>query len=481
MRLARSTLYNLIGLGAPLGVAVFTIPALIGQLGDTRFGLLTLIWAVVSYFGLFDLGLGRALTQQLAARLAKGENELGWRMTVTASYLLLALGLLAGALMALSSPLAHVLVKQPELRHEVSNALLALALCMPAVTLTSGFRGVLEAKHQFGLINLIRVPMGIFTFVGPWAAALLFGPDLGIIAWVLCLGRVLACLLHAFYAFTAFEGVRRELGMDRTLVKPLCVTGGWMTVSNIVSPLMGYSDRFVVTALISAAALTYYVTPHELVTKLWIIPGALTATLFPVFASHTGSVAQQSRLVGRSMHLLVVAMALPTLAIACFAQELLTLWVSAEFAARSSLLTQIFCLGVFVNSLAHIPYTLLQGRGAARLTATIHLVEVLPFLALLATLTHFMGLTGAAIAWLIRLLLDTSALFYFCKKELDMALSAFLAPPAATVVALELIGFATLLGAPIIPRPYLFAALAFGVAATLLAFAKPARLPRQAS
>ena len=66
MKLLRHTSYNFLGLGLPLVVALFTIPVLVRELGDARFGLLTLIWAVTSYFGLFDLGLGRALTQQLA-------------------------------------------------------------------------------------------------------------------------------------------------------------------------------------------------------------------------------------------------------------------------------------------------------------------------------------------------------------------------------------------------------------------------------
>ena len=148
MRLGRSTLYNLIGLGAPLAIAVVSIPALIAGLGDTRFGLLTLIWAVVSYFGLFDLGLGRALTQQLAPMLANEERQAGWRMTVTASYLLLLLGGVAGALLALLAPWAEVFTGKPEMQIEVQRSLLILALCMPAITLTSGFRGVLGGQSS---------------------------------------------------------------------------------------------------------------------------------------------------------------------------------------------------------------------------------------------------------------------------------------------------------------------------------------------
>ena len=67
----RHTLYNLIGLGLPLVAAVLTIPLLIEALGVERFGMLALIWALVSYFGLFDLGLGRALTRELAGLRAQ--------------------------------------------------------------------------------------------------------------------------------------------------------------------------------------------------------------------------------------------------------------------------------------------------------------------------------------------------------------------------------------------------------------------------
>ena len=76
--LARNTIYSLIGQGAPLLVAVFAIPQLIKGLGTDRFGILTLAWMVLSYFSLFDLGLGRALTQLVAEKLGKesGEEEI---------------------------------------------------------------------------------------------------------------------------------------------------------------------------------------------------------------------------------------------------------------------------------------------------------------------------------------------------------------------------------------------------------------------
>ena len=60
--LARNTLWNLLGQVAPMSVALFAIPMLIRRVGTDRFGILTIAWMVVGYFSLFDLGLGRAMT-----------------------------------------------------------------------------------------------------------------------------------------------------------------------------------------------------------------------------------------------------------------------------------------------------------------------------------------------------------------------------------------------------------------------------------
>jgi len=73
--LARNTVWNLVGSGAPMVVAVFCMPILIKGLGTDRFGVLTLAWALIGYASLFDLGLGRALTQLVAKKLGAWEER----------------------------------------------------------------------------------------------------------------------------------------------------------------------------------------------------------------------------------------------------------------------------------------------------------------------------------------------------------------------------------------------------------------------
>ena len=100
----RNVGWNLLGFGLPLFVAVACIPPLVEALGTARFGLLTLIWAVVSYFGVFDLGLGRALTQQVSAALGAGRNGAVPGITCTGLAAMLLLGVAAGVLMWALAP-----------------------------------------------------------------------------------------------------------------------------------------------------------------------------------------------------------------------------------------------------------------------------------------------------------------------------------------------------------------------------------------
>lgn len=471
MKLLRHTFFNLIGLGAPLLVAVGTIPVLIHELGPSRFGLLTLIWAVVSYFGLFDLGLGRALTQQLAVVFADEDYQKIGPLVGTATVLMALLGVVAGILMAAAAPWGVGLIHDVPDRQEAINAVLAMALAMPFIVLTSGFRGILEAKHAFGVINLIRLPMGLFTFLGPLVVVFYGGgPRLDYIAWALVAGRVIACGIHAYFAWRALSTERSAFVWQADLVKFLCVSGGWLTVSNIVSPFMGYVDRFVIGAIVSASAVAYYTTPQELITKLWIVPGALTAVLFPAFAAQMARRDDQTwELFKKAVHWLFMALLPVTVALALFAHELLAIWINPGFADNSSILLQVFAVGILINCLAHVPFTLIQSAGAARLTALTHFIELPFFLVALWWLTSSYGALGAAFAWLLRMVFDTLLMFTLCCPLLGRSVKNLLNLKVLSFGLLAGTGFAGVLFQPIEIRALWMCLLIGALAMNLLA------------
>jgi O-antigen/teichoic acid export membrane protein len=63
----RNILWSLLGGGAPILVAIFTIPPLIAGLGDERFGVLAIGWLVMGYFVLSDMGIGLATKKYISS------------------------------------------------------------------------------------------------------------------------------------------------------------------------------------------------------------------------------------------------------------------------------------------------------------------------------------------------------------------------------------------------------------------------------
>jgi O-antigen/teichoic acid export membrane protein len=418
VRIARHSFYNLLGLGLPLLLALVSIPALLRLLGEERFGWLTLLWAVVSYIGLLDLGLSRALTQQLALALSRHLREEAGAILGTAVGLVATLGTAGGVLLALLSfgvPAWLPHAAEPE---RLVTALQWMALALPFTVLTAVLRGALEAAHAFAAINLIRLPLGLWTFAGPWLVAVVWGPDLAAIALALALGRIVGLAAHWVAVRRAMGGLAGRWRWVSARQSSLLQAGGWLTLANVVSPLMGYADRFFVGVSLSGAAAAYYAAPQEMVTKLWIIPGALTAVLLPAFAARGGARAAQAwQLFDRSLELLFLLLLPLTLGLALFARELLGVWLGAGFAVHSAPLLMLFAAGILVNCLAHVALTWLHGAGQFRAPALLQLVELPLFLALLWLLCARWGLIGAAVAWLTRMTVDAMCLFVLCRLQ----------------------------------------------------------------
>jgi O-antigen/teichoic acid export membrane protein len=420
--LARNALWNLVGNAAPMLVAAICIPLLIKGLGTERFGILTLVWALIGYATLFDFGLGRALTQLVATKLGSGEDHEVPTLVWTSLLLLLLLGLLGAIIVVSLTPwLVHHALHVPGiLGQETLYSLYLLAISIPVVISTAALRGLLEAHQRFGLTNALRVPMGIFAYAAP-LLVLPFSKSLFPVVAVLVAGRTIAWGAHLLLCLKVMPALRHRIIWERTAVGPLLRFGSWMTVSNVVGPLMVTLDRFVIGSLLSVGAVAYYATPYEVATKFWIIPAALLGVMFPAFS--TSFVRDRNRtalLYGRTVKYLLLTLFPLILMVVAFAHDGLTLWLGAEFAQHSARVLQWLAVGMFINCLAWAPLAVVQGAGRPDLTAKLHMIELPAYLIALFWLTKVLGIEGAAIAWTGRVSVDALVLFVIAKKFLPI-------------------------------------------------------------
>ena len=108
-----------------------------------------------------------------------------------------------------------------------------------------------------------------------------------------------------------------------------------------------------------------------------------------------------------------------TFFLALLAKPILSFWISPAFALQSYRVMQVFCVGIFINSMAHVPFSMLQAVGASKTTASIHLFELPLFLILLLIFSVNFGIVGASSAWFCRILFDTIATFEACRRKME--------------------------------------------------------------
>jgi O-antigen/teichoic acid export membrane protein len=449
-------MWNLIGGMAPLAVAVLTIPIILRGLGTDRFGILTLAWALIGYFSLFDFGLGRALTQAVARVFATGEEDLA--ATVWSGLAVMSvIGLIGGGVCIAVAPpvLEHVLRIPTSLRSETLEAAYVVSAVVPLVIITAGLRGILEAQQKFGLSNLVRIPLGVMTYLAP-LVVLPFTRNLAVVLAGLAVTRVVALFAYLAICLESNRALR-QITTSITSDKHLIVFGGWISVSNFISPIMVYIDRFVIAAIMPISVVTYYTTPFEAVTRLFVVSSALGGVLYPAFAtSYARDRQRASRLASLGSKYLFIALFPVLLSSTVFASELLGIWIERRFAKQAAPVLAWLSVGVLANALAQVPYGLVQGSGRPDWTAKLHLAELPLYIVTLILFVMYAGIAGAAFAWALRTSVDYLTLDFMSYRLLR---------PAANWARWRLLGPAGVLvlsGASLFHGPILARAIVFG-------------------
>jgi O-antigen/teichoic acid export membrane protein len=410
MSLSANTAWNLAGAGLPLLVGLVAVPYILAHTGVEAFGILTLVWSLIGYFSLFDFGLGRALTHQVAQRLSHHEKGDLSALVISGLATTGMTGLAGGLLLAvLSYPLSHAWLNvSPALQEDAFHSLLIASIGIPFVTCTSGIRGVIEAYQHFRGINLLRIALGLANFLLPALCAVLLESSLSTMVLSLIGARALAMAGHVWLLGKKMPLSWSKDGFKIGEIRRLFSFGAWMTLSNIISPLMVTADRFVISSVLGASVVAYYTLPFEFLSRILMVPAALTTALFPRIASMAvqDKEANTSALYARSMKIIAIFMfGICASAMAC-SKFGLTLWLGESFASQSWLIVCILSVGLFFNGVAFVPFTMIQATGRARTTALIHLTEVTLYFPVLFACLHYFGVKGAAVAWSLRAFAD---------------------------------------------------------------------------
>lgn len=418
-RIARNAFWSLSGQVVPIIVAILTVPLLIGYMGIERFGFLSLAWALVGYASMFDFGISRAMTRIIANRLGSEDKNGALHVARVGTTLMCLFGVLLCAIVWLSAkPLVYGWLKVPvDLQEEAIGGVRILAASLPLVLITAAYRGMLEAWQAFRSLNLIRIIMGLLTYLGPLVAALI-EPRLEWIVGSITLMRIASTFIHAKVCMRECGRILPWHPLDRVTISELFRLGGWMSVSNLISPLMSYLDRFVLGGVVAVGMLAYYSTPYDMITRTLVFPFSLMAVIFPLMSAQLGSGKSSQATYSATIRMLMVLMFPICFTAIILAKPLLTAWLGVEFAGRATIVLQILAIGVLANTLAQAPANLIQSTGDPKWMAILHILELPVYVLALLVFSQQYGIVGAATCWTTRMVIDAILLFILAGRNI---------------------------------------------------------------
>jgi len=453
---------NVFGAIIPLAVSLVTVPIYIHRIGNARYGMLSIVWVLLGYFGFLDLGLSRAAANAMS-KLRDAPQPTRGRVLVTALVLNLGLGLFGGLCLFVFGGyfLQHVIAIPDVLEPEIAQAFPWIVGLFPLALVTGVGIGALESRERFLLANMLQMAGTSGGQIVPVILAVTVSPSLAVVIPAAATVRALTVIAILIAVYRA-EGPLSLAAFDRHQANRLLSYGGWVTVSSVIGPLLTSLDQFLIASLAGVSALAHYAVPMNLVMRSQLFTSALTRTLFPRMSRSSPADAQ--RLAYRSLTALAYGYGAICAPAIILAPLFFRLWIGDDFAAFAAPVAEILFLGAWINALASVPFALLQSQGRPDVTGRFHAAELVPFIGILWGLTSVFGITGAASAWGLRCAADALLLFWGARMPIR-GLSWALSPLSLLVVSLIV---AHLIGSS--PWEAVTASATMGLASAFLAY-----------
>lgn len=222
---------------------------------------------------LADFGFTQVLTREASKFPEKSQHYFD---TVISSKILFGIG--AYVLVIL---FANVLNYAPQLK---------LFIYISGVTmffdnLQTGFLSIFRANKNLKYESVVVIAVQAANLLIGTAAVFLKAP-LGWLIAAYTIPSILIVFVSAFYVNRTY-GVRYHFVIDRAVLRQFAIFGFPFAVAAFLGRLYSYSDSILISKLLTAENLGWWVVPYKIAYAFQFVPTALSASVYPVFSSLT--------------------------------------------------------------------------------------------------------------------------------------------------------------------------------------------------
>jgi O-antigen/teichoic acid export membrane protein len=333
-----------------MGVNFFLSPYVVRHLGNTGYGVWTLLLSLTGYLGLLDLGVRGAVTRYVAKFHTEQDHRRAGNVASAALVIFSTAGLIAIlASMILAAFVVHQL-HIPEQYMTAARIVLVLTGLNIATSLVNGvYGGILVGLQRFDLTNVIEVGINLLR-AGGVLLALYLGYGIITLA-IVQLGFTLArWAANIGLARHLYPQLRIKLSSaDWAGVKLIFSFSIFSFLLHVSSSLIYATDNIVIGAFLPVSAVTFYVIGGNLAEYTRALVGGISQTMTPL-ASSTEARMDQSHLQrivlfgSRAGSMVVLPIALTFM---LRGSSFIGLWMGPQYADLSGKVLWILSLTLF--------------------------------------------------------------------------------------------------------------------------------------
>lgn len=383
-------------------VGLLYTPYMLRMMGQSEYGLYSLVASVIAYLTVLDLGFGNAIVRYTAKFRAEKKTEEQYEMFGMFFLLYLVIGIIAFGIGLGLYFNVDTLFGNTMTAVELGRARIMMLLLVANLAFTfpmSIWGSIIQAYEDFVFqksLNIIRIILNTAVMI----CLLHFGYKAVAMVVVQTIFNVLTLVVNFIYC-------RRKLNIHIYFrfkhfhwgfLKEVAIYSFWIFLNAIMDRVYWSTGQFVLGAMVGTAAVAVFAIAIQLEGMYMQFSTAISSVFLPkvtAMVATNRSRKEISDLFIRTGRIQYIVLAYILSGFIIFGRQFIELWAGADY-TDAYIISLLFFIPLTVPLIQNLGITILQARNEMKFRSVLYIIIALVSLAMQIVLTRFFGGIGCA-------------------------------------------------------------------------------------
>lgn len=383
-------------------VGLLYTPYMLRMMGQSEYGLYSLVASVIAYLTVLDLGFGNAIVRYTAKFRAEKKTEEQYEMFGMFFLLYLVIGIIAFGIGLGLYFNVGTLFGDTMTAVELDRARIMMLLLVANLAFTfpmSIWGSIIQAYEDFVFqksLNIFRIILNTAVMI----CLLHFGYKAVAMVVVQTIFNVLTLVLNFIYC-------RRKLNIHIYFrfkhfhwgfLKEVAIYSFWIFLNAIMDRVYWSTGQFVLGAMVGTAAVAVFAIAIQLEGMYMQFSTAISSVFLPkvtAMVATNRSRKEISDLFIRTGRMQYIVLAYILSGFIIFGRQFIELWAGADY-SDAYIISLLFFIPLTVPLIQNLGITILQARNEMKFRSVLYIIIALVSLAMQIVLTRYFGGIGCA-------------------------------------------------------------------------------------